>query len=88
VAAGAIESGGAKLAGVGRLAFAYPDAAADLAEKGVLDPKKVCITCSSCTQIMRDGGRTGCVLRDAEVYGREYREGRQRAKMRGRAEES
>jgi len=82
VGAAVIMSGGAGMIGLGRCAFAYPDAPADLAEHGSLDPKKMCITCSSCTQIMRDGGRAGCVLRDAEVYGKEYRRGRERARRR------
>ena len=36
------------------------------------------LTCSRCSQIMRDGGRTGCVVRDAEVYLPEFRQGRSR----------
>ncbi|MFA6504621.1 MAG: NADH:flavin oxidoreductase [Treponemataceae bacterium] len=54
--------------GLGREAFAYPDAPRDVLSKGAMDPKKVCITCSKCTQIMRDHGRTGCVIRDGETY--------------------
>jgi 2,4-dienoyl-CoA reductase (NADPH2) len=80
VAAGALEQGLARLIGVGREAFAYPDFAADLLEKGTLDPKKVCVTCSGCTQIMRDGGQTGCIIRDADVYGPIYQAGRAGAK--------
>ncbi|WP_028307018.1 hypothetical protein [Desulfitibacter alkalitolerans] len=64
------------LAGVGRMAFAYPDFAKDLMEKGRLEKSKVCTACSKCTQIMRDGGRTGCVIRDSEVYLPIYKEGR------------
>jgi hypothetical protein len=41
-----------------------------------MDRKKCCIACSKCTEIMRDGGKTGCVVKDAEVYGPIYREGR------------
>jgi glutamate synthase (NADPH/NADH) small chain len=37
---------------------------------------KVCVGCSACTQIMRDGGRTGCVVRDNDVYGPIFRHGR------------
>jgi glutamate synthase (NADPH/NADH) small chain len=48
-------------------------------------PKKTCITCSACTQIMRDGGRSGCVVRDAEVYGPIYRDGRKLAQDENRA---
>lgn len=77
-AAATVRRGDADLVGLGRGAFAYPDFARDLLRKGALDPKKCCITCSRCTQIMRDGGRTGCVVFDREVYGPIYREGRER----------
>jgi len=71
VAAGVIHSGGATLIGQGRGAFAYPDSVKDLSENGTMNPHRVCVTCSGCTQIMRDGGRTGCVIRDSEIYGEE-----------------
>jgi 2,4-dienoyl-CoA reductase (NADPH2) len=80
VAAGAVAAGLARVIGLGRGGFAYPDFAADLLKKGKLDPKKICVACSGCTQIMRDGGRTGCIVRDAEVYGPIYRAGRNEAK--------
>ncbi|MBN2011285.1 hypothetical protein JW960_18215 [candidate division KSB1 bacterium] len=73
VGAAIITAGKATLVGQGRGAFAYPDSVIDLANNGKMDPHKVCITCSACTQIMRDGGKTGCVIRDKEIYGREYR---------------
>lgn len=76
VAAGVIRSGGATLVGLGRGAFAYPDAPKDVLETSRMDPAKCCVTCSGCTQIMRDGGRTGCVVRDSAIYGPEYRRGR------------
>jgi 2,4-dienoyl-CoA reductase (NADPH2) len=76
VAAGAKAAGMVTLAGAGRMAFAYPDFAADIVEKGRLDPDRVCVGCSACTQIMRDGGTTGCVVRDATVYGPIYARGR------------
>jgi NADPH-dependent glutamate synthase beta subunit-like oxidoreductase/2,4-dienoyl-CoA reductase-like NADH-dependent reductase (Old Yellow Enzyme family) len=75
-AAGAIEKGWVSVAGLGRGAFAYPDFARDILRGGRMDPAKVCVACSSCTQIMRDGGRSGCVVRDAEVYGPIFRLGR------------
>jgi NADPH-dependent glutamate synthase beta subunit-like oxidoreductase/2,4-dienoyl-CoA reductase-like NADH-dependent reductase (Old Yellow Enzyme family) len=64
------------LAGVGRMAFAYPDFAKDIITKGRLDPQKVCVACSACTQIMRDGGMTGCVVRDNKAYGPIFKRGR------------
>jgi 2,4-dienoyl-CoA reductase (NADPH2) len=80
VAAAMVRSGDADLVGLGRGAFAYPDFARDLLLEGALDPKKCCITCSRCTQIMRDGGRTGCVVFDRQVYNPIYKAGRQAAK--------
>jgi len=53
--------------------------ARDILQDGRMDPAKVCITCCKCSQIMRDGGKSGCVVRDAAVYGPIYREGRKRA---------
>lgn len=74
VAAGCKANGPASVAGVGRMAFAYPDFAKDILTTGRLDPDKVCISCSGCSEIMRNGGMTGCVVRDREVYGPIYRE--------------
>ncbi|MBO6053350.1 MAG: flavin oxidoreductase/NADH oxidase [Clostridia bacterium] len=68
VAAGAVGEGMADAAGFGRMAFAYPDLARDILEKGALDPAKVCLTCSQCTAMMRRMHATGCPIRDREVY--------------------
>ncbi|NLM20706.1 MAG: flavin oxidoreductase/NADH oxidase [Peptococcaceae bacterium] len=57
-----------QLAGFGRQAFAYPDFARDLLLGRGLKPEKSCITCSKCSQLMRLGSRTGCVVRDAKTY--------------------
>jgi 2,4-dienoyl-CoA reductase-like NADH-dependent reductase (Old Yellow Enzyme family) len=78
VGAAVLRRGWADIVGVGREAFAYPDFARDLLLKGALDPKKTCIACSRCTQIMRDHGRSGCVPFDKEVYGPIYAKGRNR----------
>lgn len=67
-AAAEIGAGHADAAGFGRMAFAYPDFARDILEKGALDPSKVCVTCSMCTVIMRKMHATGCPIRDREVY--------------------
>ncbi len=67
-AAANIRVGRCTLVGLGRESFAYPNAPADVLEKGAMDPKKCCITCSLCTQIMRDHGTTGCVIRNSGVY--------------------
>ncbi len=66
--AGLVRDGWTTMVGLGRGALAYPDFARDIIESGRMDPHKVCVACSSCTQIMRDGGRSGCVVRDAEIY--------------------
>ncbi len=68
VGAGAIRQGKASLVGVGRMAFAYPDFARDLAENGALDHRKSCVGCSGCSYLMRVGERTGCVVRDGGIY--------------------
>jgi 2,4-dienoyl-CoA reductase-like NADH-dependent reductase (Old Yellow Enzyme family) len=68
VGAGAILDGGVSIVGLGRMAFAYPDFARDLAEKGGLDPKKTCVGCSGCTQLMKAGMESGCVVRDGDLY--------------------
>ena len=64
------------LVGAGRMAFAYPDFAKDIITAGRMFPDKVCVSCSACTQIMRDAGMTGCVVRDNEVYGPIFEYGR------------
>jgi 2,4-dienoyl-CoA reductase (NADPH2) len=76
VAAGVLRRGWADIIGLGRGAFAYPDFARDLVNQGALPARGVCITCSRCTQIMRDHGPTGCVPFDREVYGPIYQSGR------------
>ncbi len=68
--------------GLGRSSFAYPDAPKDVLETGRMDPGKCCVTCSKCTQIMRDHGRTGCVIRDSAVYAKLYQEARKEAEER------
>jgi len=76
VAAANKTNGLISLAGAGRMAFAYPDYAKDIITKGRMYPEKVCVSCSACTQIMRDAGMTGCVVRDNEVYGPIFEHGR------------
>ncbi|AEC02776.1 NADH:flavin oxidoreductase [Parasphaerochaeta coccoides] len=68
--------------GLGRMAIAYPDAPRDIIMKGKMESGKCCITCSKCTQIMRDHGRTGCVIKDSAVYAPLYKEARQDAESR------
>ena len=76
VAAANKTRGRTTLIGAGRMAFAYPDFARDIVTRGRMSPEKVCIACSACTQIMRDGGTAGCVVRDNNVYGPIFERGR------------
>jgi len=73
VAAGMIEQGRMSLAGFGREAFAYPTMLHDL-RKGGMDGVKCCIACGKCSEMMRAGTVTGCVIRDSEVYAPIYKE--------------
>jgi glutamate synthase (NADPH/NADH) small chain len=76
VAAAIKTNGLTTLVGAGRMAFAYPDFAKDIINDGKMYPVKVCVSCSACTQIMRDAGMTGCVVRDNKVYGPIFEHGR------------
>lgn len=71
-----------RFVGLGRSSIAYPDAPKDVLSGEGMNPKKCCITCSKCTQIMRDQGRTGCVIRDSKIYGPLYQEAREAAEER------
>lgn len=68
-AAANVEKGDVTFAGFGRTAFAYPDLPRDVLEKGAPDPKKACVSCSLCSEVMGQGGSTGCYAKDREVYG-------------------
>lgn len=74
LAAGAVKSGIITMQGFGREAFAYPDFPHDIFEKGELSPNKCCITCGKCTELMRAGTVSGCVIRDSEKYMPIYKE--------------
>jgi hypothetical protein len=63
----------AHFVGLGRSAFAYPDAPLDLMGKGKLDPKKTCVSCSRCSEMMQMGGMAGCVMKDKDIYGKIYK---------------
>ncbi len=78
VAAGSKHTRLARLIGAGRMALAYPDFARDILQTGHMDPHKVCVACSACTQLMRDGMTAGCVVRDNKLYGPIFRKGRLR----------
>ncbi len=63
-----ISTGIGDFAGFGRMTFAYPTFYKDFLTKGSLDKNKVCIKCSKCSELMRAGTVSGCVIRDSEVY--------------------
>ncbi len=67
-----VARGMASFIGLGRGAFAYPDAAQDLMTMGRLDPSCCCTTCSRCVELMRAGVVTGCVVRDKPLYSKAY----------------
>ena len=62
------------IAGFGRMTFAYPTFYKDYLASGELDKKKVCIKCSKCSELMRAGTVSGCVIRDSEAYMPYYKE--------------
>ena len=74
VAAAVIAAGDASIVGVGRGAFAYPDAPRDLMARGEFDQARVCVACSGCSELIRNGRPGGCIVRDRKVYGKEFRE--------------
>jgi 2,4-dienoyl-CoA reductase-like NADH-dependent reductase (Old Yellow Enzyme family) len=84
-ASAAVETRKASLVGLGRGSIAYPGWVSDLAENGLLDPRRVCIACSKCSEMLRWGSRVGCAVRDAEVYADEYNQARTAARRMRRA---
>lgn len=63
-----INDGVCDLVGFGRMTFAYPEFYKDYLKNGALDKSKVCLKCSKCTELMRNGTVSGCPIRDSEVY--------------------
>jgi len=74
VGAALIENGIVDMVGLGRMSFAYPDFAKDLANNGVIDIERVCVACTMCTQLLIWDKPTGCVVHNEEPYGRVYKE--------------
>jgi 2,4-dienoyl-CoA reductase-like NADH-dependent reductase (Old Yellow Enzyme family) len=68
VAAGMVKEGWASICGFGRGGFAYPDFANDIFTAGEMSPRKVCISCSKCSELKGAARLTGCVVRDSKVY--------------------
>jgi len=79
-----LKEGACKFVGLGRSSFAYPEAPRHVLTKGYMEPDKCCTTCSNCTQIMRDHGKTGCVIKDKDTYLPLFKKARQEAKIRAK----
>ncbi len=69
LASGVIENSMADICGFGRMSFANPDFARQIFQQGIIDERKSCISCSKCSQLMREGKNTGCVVRDPYYIG-------------------
>ena len=80
-----VSQGRCSLVGIGRNSFAYPDAPREILSTGKMDKGKCCIACSKCTQIMRDHGTTGCVIKDAKLYAPLYAKFHNEAQARAKA---
>ena len=72
--AGAVEQGLCDGMLFGRMAFADPDFANEIVKSGRIDPKRVCMTCGMCGDLIRAHKPTGCVVRDADTFMPFYRE--------------
>ena len=79
LAAGIVEAHPRAMVGFGREAFAYPSFPKELLETGAMDPRKVCITCGKCAELLRSCYPAGCVVRD-HVYTDIYRRMQQEKK--------
>ncbi|MFW9949806.1 MAG: flavin oxidoreductase/NADH oxidase [Candidatus Thorarchaeota archaeon] len=64
VASGLIEQNKTDICGFGRMAIANPEFPIQLFQKGIINKKDTCISCSKCSQLMRNGKNTGCTIRD------------------------
>lgn len=67
-AAGAIEQGLCDGLLFGRMSFADPDFANEIVKDGRINPKKVCLTCGKCGDLIRAHKPTGCVIRDSKTF--------------------
>lgn len=72
--AGAVEEGFCDGMLFGRMAFADPDYANEIIKNGRIDPKRVCMTCGKCGDMIRAHKPTGCVIRDPKTFMPFYKE--------------
>ena len=73
-AAGAVEQGLCDGLLFGRMSFADPDFANEIVKNGRIDPKRVCLTCGKCGDLIRAHKPTGCVIRDSKTFMPFYKE--------------
>jgi 2,4-dienoyl-CoA reductase (NADPH2) len=66
IAAGLVSQNMVDICGFGRMALANPDFPKQIFQNGIIDKNLTCITCSKCSQLMREGKNTGCVIRDPQ----------------------
>lgn len=71
---GAVEEGFCDGMLFGRMAFADPDYANEIIKNGRIDPKRVCMTCGKCGDLIRAHKPTGCVIRDPKTFIPFYKE--------------
>ncbi len=72
--AGAVEAGFCDGMLFGRMAFADPDFANEIVKDGRINPKRVCVTCGKCGDLIRAHKPTGCVIRDSQTFLPFYKE--------------
>lgn len=72
--AGAVEEGFCDGMLFGRMAFADSDYANEIIKNGRIDPKRVCMTCGKCGDLIRAHKPTGCVIRDPKTFMPFYKE--------------
>ena len=56
------------------MAFADPDFPNEIIKEGRINPKRVCLTCGKCGDLIRAHKPTGCVIRYPETFLPFYRE--------------
>ena len=71
--AGAVEQGFCDGMLFGRMQFADPDFANEI-KGGRIDPKRICLTCGKCGDLIRAHKPTGCVIRDNRTFMPFYKE--------------
>lgn len=78
LASGAIGQGFCDHVCFGRLSFANPSFANEIRLNGKLSSNQSCLTCSKCSELIRAGEWTGCVIHNRDVYLPVYRKLRQK----------